>query len=841
MKFIWTLCVVCVFANYMMGSGLSHAATQDDYRLPDNETLNSQDVHLTLDPNKSSFVGTTTLNLDITAATRTLHYHIRDLKVRAVTLSIHGKSISLPVEKPNRYDIVTHELEHEIQGSMALSIDFEGIFSDKGQGLFVQRSGAEADYIFSQFQPMLARRVFPSLNEPSKKTSFQFTLTIPKNLSALHNTRAISTKIAPNTKTILFEKTAKIPSDVLAIAVGTFDKNVLEGTQYKSTFFSPKNLNYSFHEDLSALLNHSIAYLSNYLQSPFPYDKLDFFVAPFESSAAMENVGLIALSPNQIPHIGASDADMCRFHKLIAHEVSHMWFGNAITMRWYDDYWMNESFSEFFAAKIVRNFSPYQAPCTFTPQSVSLQNDNDHHNAVKRTVITESDQDATGQLVYSKGVSLLAMLEQAMGEDTFNTMLREYVEAHQGGIMSFDTFIAFLPEALVDTASSFLQQSSFPLVTLFRQGDDLYLKQQNFFEQSKLWSIPLTLKVLENNEVTYRNVLLATERMLLTDVSSQASVFIDTGGVGYFRYLNETGKAAFPLSLLSDAEKLSFIENNEALASAALVDYMTYVDTLVLTLNSLPSSRIESLKALGSLANGFTDFIPADVKAPFRQYLASVLPKDISWKSMMDTPNGGAWLSFYGIYLRSETAIKFAKKVVAHEDVVDVPFRQDVLKVAAASASDSEYKVLMNLFNKGDIAFKDDVLDALGYSQQRHHIRAFYELLLSDATREFVIDYRFQYPAFFAINRAFVSEYVIENKARILHRIPQDGAQWFVYNFMTACSAKESALIKHTFASWNNVEGLPEKLAFILNNVNTCAISAQKKVSSIRDRLNNIP
>ncbi len=830
LKYVLAFCFFCSVYSYATGV--------NNYRLPQEITLDSQVVNLELDPSKPTFSGTTILSLEISSPTDTISYHSHDLNIQSVELLTDELSTNLPVETANNYDIVKHKLDHKVSGQAKLVIKFIGKFSSHGQGLFVQASGAEADYIFSQFQPMLARRVFPSLNEPDKKTSFQFTLTIPSYLTALHNTRALSTKIDSNKKTIKFEKTAVIPTDVLAIAVGTFDSKKMEETKYKSTLFSPQGLQYQYHEELPLLINNTIDYLSGYLGKPFPYDKLDFFIAPFDSSAAMENVGLIALSPKEIPSALASSYDMCVFRKLVAHEIAHMWFGNDITMQWYDDYWMNESFSEFFAAKIVTHFYPTEAQCTYTPQSSSLESDNDMHRAVITEVKVASEQDGTGQLVYSKGFSILAMLEQAMGEDEFKESIREYVKTFQGTVMSFDSFKRYIPKNLVGVASSFLQQSSYPSVTLYRKDDALYLKQDNFFRQNKLWSIPLTLKIYNvGNEVSYKNVLLNTQTMLLSEVSPSSQIFIDTKGVGYFRYIDKTDNAEFPLHLLSDAEKLSYMENNDALASAALIDYMDYVDTLVLTLNSLPTDSVESLKALNSLIDSFIEFVPSDLKAPYSSYLQANLPKIIDWQTVFNKENGGAWLSFYGVYLKSESAIAFAKGKIKQGKVIDLSARSSVLKVAAANSTDIEYSELLALFNHGDITFKEDVLDSIGYTLKEEQIEAFYELLLSDLTTEFVIDYRFQFPAFFAENREFVAAYFSKNKDRILKRIPKEGAQWVVYNFMTACSSAESKLIQDTFEEWKNIDGLSSKLEVILNKVEECARSSKAKVKNLEQRI----
>lgn len=826
------------FALYLLIALFSSPIKANDYRLPKNIILNSQAVSLDLDPSKASFSGETTFDLSAHIPTDVISYHSKHLVIESVELTHNAHSVSLPIEKPNTFDIVHHKLDEMISGQAKLHIKFKGEFSNQARGVFVQKSDTEAPYIFSQFQPMQARRVFPSFNEPDKKTVFQFTLTIPSDLNALHNSKILSTKVESDKKVIRFEKTTKIPTDVLAIAVGVFDKKRLAGTRYNTTLFSPKGLIYAYHEEIPTLINNTITYLSDYLAQPFPYDKLDFFIAPFESSAAMENVGLIALSPKEIPELGASDDDMCNFRKLIAHEIAHMWFGNDITMQWYDDYWMNESFSEFFAAHIIQHYYPTQAQCTYNPQSVSLEDDNDKQRAVRHQVRSATEQDGTGQLVYSKGFSVLAMIEQSMGEDTFKNLIRKYVDNTKGSVTSLATFEHFLPKTLKNIPASFLNHSSYPLVTMYREGDQLYVKQKNYFEKDKLWSIPLTLKLYDTGKLTYKNVLLNTESMSLDGVSPTTQVFIDTQGVGYFRYMDKTNNAKFPLNLLSDSEKLSYMENNEALASSAYIDYISYVDTLILTLNNLPTDSIESSKALNSFINSFIEFIPTHLKPSYTRYLLSQLPADIDWKTVFNKRNGGDWLEFYGVYLKSETAIKFAKNILKEGNIMDSLHRVSILRVVAAHSSDIEYRKLVKMFSKGGIKFKEDLLDSLGTTEKASQITAFYELLLSDLATEFTIDYRFQFPALNAKNRAFVAHYITENKARILSRIPKEGSQWFVYNFMTACSSAESKLIESTFESWKNIDGLPQKLNVVLSGINKCIVNSKVKVSSIVNRVN---
>ena len=812
-----------------------------EYRLPPDITLLEQSVALTLDPNKVIFSGETNLSLNIKSPTNVVSYHSHNLVIESVVLTVNGKPSSLQIAKPDEYDIVRHILTDEISGKVSLKITYQGQFSEHSTGLFVQRKNVESAYIHSQFQPMEARTVFPSFDDPSKKAEFQFTLTIPAHLDALHNTHPESSKVDGDKKVIQFTKTEKMYSDVLALAVGEFDENVLQKTALNSTIYAPKGLVYSINDDMSALINNSVNYISDYLKYPLSYDKLDFFISP-SGGAAMENVGLITLNPSELPPNNPSSSDLCEFRKLIAHEIAHMWFGNDITMQWYNEYWMNESFSEMFAAKVVQAHYPETAQCTYTPQSEAFADDNDNQTTLRYFVKHKGENESIGQLVYTKGFSVLQMLEQATGEPGFKKRIRLYAQDLKGGNTSLEQFTHYFSEFVYvsNMFDSFLNQSAYPLITIYKKENALYLKQENYFDDVKHWTVPLSLKIWDGKSVSNQTVILNSEEMRLDGVTGDASVFIGANGVGYFRHIDESGNNPFPINVLNDAERLSFMENNEGLAKSGRIDYMKYVDTLIHTLNTLPRDSIESEQALYSLIYSFVEFVPEDLRLDYANFLTSQLPKDIQWNDILDQDNGGFWIEFYGVYLDNEAVITLAKKQLNENKLQDAKHRLEILRVLAANATDSEYKALLDLFFKGDTSYKESVLDALGYTNKKHQVEQFYEFLLSDATKELTIDYRFQYPSFQPALSDFVAQYFVKNKDRILKRIPAADAQWFVYNVITACSEKEATSVKTTFSGWKNIDGLTEKLTTVLSNINECAAEAKNKLASIHERISTI-
>lgn len=372
-------------------------------------TLNQQKVNLHLDPHEATFSGETILDISISSETDVISYHSRDLTIKSVELVKGDKKIRLQITAPNEYEIIRHQLDNPVSGQVTLKISYSGKINDNVQGLFVQDKNQDSPYIFSQFQEMEARSVFPSFDDPSQKAVFEFTVNIPANLDALHNTKPASIEVVGDRKIIRFATTEELYADVLVLAVGDFKKTTLANTRYRSSFYSPKQLSITLPDDIEELINNSVNYIADYLQSPFPYDKLDFFVAPISTLAAMENVGLIALHANQLPDANSSKNDLCNFRKLIAHEIVHMWFGNHITMQWYNDYWMNESFAEFFAAKIIQHHYPDTERCIYTPQFNAFADDNAQSRPLRTVVKLRNDNEGIGELAYTKGRAILAM------------------------------------------------------------------------------------------------------------------------------------------------------------------------------------------------------------------------------------------------------------------------------------------------------------------------------------------------------------------------------------------------------------------------------------------------
>ena len=831
---------LCFFSTVCISAPSPH-------RLSDNITVTQQNVTLIVSPDEPGFIGETLLSLHVESPSRSIAYHIRELEIVSVELmagdAATGQTISIlePIE-PDEYEIVRHTLDDLVQGDVSLKIKFKGKIGTKVEGLFRRESPAGNPYVFSQFQEMEARSVFPSLDEPGKKASFQFTLDIPAEMDALHNTRPLNTVFKAGRKKVQFAKTAIQSTDVLALAVGNFGAASLNSTTLNSSFYYPKGLDVKVPEETSAIVNETISFIEQYLDKPFPYDKLDFFVAPIDSLAAMENIGLIALHLNQLPDNSASSVQWCNYRKLLAHEIAHMWFGNDITMAWYDDIWMNESFAEFIAAKFVQHQYPENSQCALFPQGRAFSTDLPGNRKLKEQVALREDIASVGQLAYTKGRSILAMQEQAIGVQAFQQKMRQYVKKVSTGITTTDAWLAQFSEYPFMTAFvlSFLEQSGYPLITLSERGGSLVLSQESFHSEfDTLWTVPLTIREFDGKKEKQHQIVLSKSQQIFQPVNSNSRFFLDGAGVGYFRYLDEVSGSDFNLNRLSASEKTGMMDNASALAASSVIDFGDYLKTLFSILNNAPFESEASHHALGVLIDCFVQLLPESLLPPYRRLLKDALPVVEHWDKLAGGKNGGRWLSLYGIYLQDKEAVKWVRELMTEGTWRKHPARAQILRVFAMHATASEYQSLLVLFESADNHIKEDLLNALGYVNNKEKVKAFYQFLLSDKTQSFVIDYRFQFPAFQPRFRPILAEFARNNKQAITERIAIDSLQWFPYNFITACSEQEARLVEHAFREWTDVPGLTTKLSEVTDKISTCAASAEFSLKSIERLLNN--
>jgi alanyl aminopeptidase len=380
-------------------SVIGMAIAAEEFKLSGDVIPLSQIIELKLDPELGTYSGITTIEIKVEKPTGNIKLYAKNLLINSVMIGDKDNKKSWVVAQTNKYDITSLLSKNTITaGKYQLSLSFEGKYTGTGSGLFKVTENKQ-HYLFTQFQSMLARTVFPSFDQPNFKIPFQFKINVPKEKGYLviSNT-PLKTKITQNDwDTYTFEPTKPIYIDVLAFAVGRFDVIDIPNMPVPSKLYVVKN---KLPQTAYAIkhIGKIFKEVKSFFSIEYPYKKLDMLAIPHYADAAMENVGLIYIKEDFILLTETPSIRQQKYTlKLIAHEIAHMWFGNLVTMQWWNDLWLNESFAEWLAHKTVIATYPELSAELDLPQISSLSDDNVNNQLpIRREVKSKADADSMG-------------------------------------------------------------------------------------------------------------------------------------------------------------------------------------------------------------------------------------------------------------------------------------------------------------------------------------------------------------------------------------------------------------------------------------------------------------
>lgn len=530
-------------------------------RLPDTVRPLAARLSLTLDPAQPAHSGEIEIDLELKQPARGLVLHAKELQIRQASVDLGNRRI--PALKAVRaVDAERVELRFPQPlpaGRARLAISFAGKPQETDElGLFRRREAGDW-YAFTQFESTGARLAFPLFDEPGWKLPWTVVLTVPQALSAFANTMPKHEAAAqPGWKRIEFEPTPPLPSYLLAFAVGPFevvDAPPAGGLPIRVITPRGRAADAAFAAGVAARI---VERLEAYFDLPHPYAKLDSLALTVPGSfGAMENAGLVTYAASLLlARPGEVTPQFQRNHvSLAAHELAHQWFGNLVTMRWWDDLWLNESFASWLGDRITDELMPQWQWQLSLQQARARAMRTDRlasSRRVQQPVLTDDDMGSLwDSITYEKGQVVLAMFEQWLGPERFRDGVRRYMQKHAWGHASGDDFLAALATqdpALPAALRSFIAQPGLPRVTVALQceGDTprLQLGQGRLLAlagaapgaaaaEAPLWQIPLQVRTPGG----LTRVLLDQRTMTLPlpDRSCPAWVQANAGGQGYYR------------------------------------------------------------------------------------------------------------------------------------------------------------------------------------------------------------------------------------------------------------------------------------------------------------------
>ncbi len=474
-------------------------------KLNDNFTPHNYDISLTLERERRSFFGTTTISGTFNGGDY-LALHSKDLEITSAT--IDGKAADFGISDHDELHLKNDLL---LPGDHIITLQFTGAITDSMHGLYpcyFEVDGKKQELLATQFESHHAREVFPCIDEPSAKATFDLTLTTEDNVTVLGNMPIEWQRTEQEGLVTKFETTPKMSSYLLAWVVGDLQKSTAttkDGVEVNvwSTKAHPAD-SLSFALDTSV---RTIEFYNEYFGIDYPLPKCDHVALPDFSSGAMENWGLItyretALLADHNTSIGARRY----IATVIAHELSHQWFGNLVTMQWWDDLWLNESFATLMEYIAVDALYPkWNIWHDFASNESVMALRRDALDGVQsvHVPVTHPDEISTlfdGAIVYAKGARLLRMLQHYIGHDNFKKGLKNYFKKHAyrntAGKDLWEELSTTSNEDIASLMTSWIAQPGFPVVSVIPRGEAAILEQQQFFigpheDQDRIWPIPL--------------------------------------------------------------------------------------------------------------------------------------------------------------------------------------------------------------------------------------------------------------------------------------------------------------------------------------------------------------
>ncbi|MDP6637345.1 MAG: M1 family metallopeptidase [Phycisphaerae bacterium] len=611
----------------------------------------AQSIALDIDAERDGYAGKTTIEIDVRRQTDTIAFHALGMDLESVVVENLDISAALDCTVGDKGLVTARARKVLSPGKYTLKIAFAKEFNRKGVAIYKTRHDGEA-YVFTQFEPEFARAAFPCWDEPEFKIHWRMTLKVPKDHLAVSNTPPLKVTTSKQSKTVHFMRTRPMPSYLLALAVGPMEEISVEGMSAPGRIITPRGQKH-LAETARRISPPLLKTLEDYFECPYPYAKLDQIAVPEFNFGAMENVGAITYRDSILLKDPETAADSHRRRQalVVAHEMAHMWFGNLVTPKWWDDLWLNESFASWMALKVVRKVHPEFDLATndISSRERAMGSDSAASTRPIRREIRR-DENMTrlfNTLAYYKGMSVLTMVEDWLGEDRFREGMVHYMNQYRWG--NADAFDLSAALARVDDSDinsivkDFITLPGVPVVKVEFTGEDAVRLTQSRYalfqadhRTGRPWSIPVILRY-SDGQTEYRQRVLMTERSV--NVKLQAAILRKVDGwlypnadeKGYYRWTMEEGEvmrlARIVRTKFDTRRKLGFLGNVSALFYAGAMPADEFL-SIVGSFNLDPAPEVVA-KVVELLDQVHMNFITDDLGDAYAAYLRAVLGKSL--------------------------------------------------------------------------------------------------------------------------------------------------------------------------------------------------------------------
>ena len=639
------------------------ARTPPAFRLGDAATPNGYEVHLAIDPRQPAFSGEVRIELRVNRPIPVLWLNATKLSIDSVQVRQGERAIAVDVIEGGE-DFVGLRARGEplAAGDTVAVVRYKGPLDPLStHGLFRQQEQGEW-YVISQFETLHARRAFPCFDEPAWKTPWRITIDAPAADAVVSNTpevRAVDLADRPGWRRHEFARTKPLPSYLVALAVGPFD--VVDGgtagiNRIPLRYFAPKGRGAETRyarESTPRLLE----LLEAYFGMPYPYEKLDAVSIPQSVNfGAMENVGMITYGTFLL--LATPREETFRFKRryaaVAAHEIAHMWFGNLVTLAWWDDVWLNEAFASWIGQKILYRFKPEWDTGDWRARSRGAAIAIDRLASARRVhnpVLAKGDVDSGfDSITYDKGSAVLEMFEAWLGKENFRKGVRDYLKGHAfGSATSRDFFQAIGgaagrgDEALA-AFTAFVDQSGVPLIDVALRCEGTRpsivvsqhrLRPVGSKADDREWTTPACFR--HGAATQCEEIRNATRSIALSKAPACPGWILgNAGGAGHYvvRY-----DAALMSRLLKDAaalpvhETVALVSDGALLAESGLLPLDAALDLAGATLrHSSGVVRLAAVRLLEKLRDPWLDDARSKAKRLIVAKRVQPLARELGWR-----------------------------------------------------------------------------------------------------------------------------------------------------------------------------------------------------------------
>jgi aminopeptidase N len=688
-------------------SAAPFAAAGPHVRLGSDVVPSRETVRLRMDPRAADYTGTVSIDLDVKRAAPSVSLHAEEMTIRRATV---GGQDAAHAAGPDDTVVITPARPFA-PGRTTLVLEFANEYDRRAVGLYKMERAGES-YLYTQFEADDARKAYPCFDEPGFKIPWQITIEVPSDYDAVSNTPERTPAPRDGWKEVAFAETKPLPAYLVALAVGKFAFTPIEGLGVPGRIVTLRG-----QEQLAGLAARGTAPLlkaaEGYFGLPYPYEKLDVIAIPEYWPGAMEHPGAITFADGilLLDEKTATPSQRSLMSRVMAHELAHMWFGDLVTMAWWDDLWLNESFADWLGDKITAEVLPETRVAVTQMDDLHRAMETDRRRAsvaVRRPVEDPNDLLRSIGIVYNKGKSVLGMFERYLGPERFRDGVRAYVRENAWKNATADRLWSALDRAAGGGASpaiaTFIEQPGLPLVSVTRIGPNRFrLAQQRYSTAgvtlpAQSWKVPVALRWSDGTSVRAESVLLdGPAREVTLGAPSVAWVFPNADAAGYYRFdlppADLQGLADHAAERLSAVERVAFLQNAQALLDAGRVDGARFLELVGRFGNDADADvAAAALDALGEVEDAFVD---AGTRAGFGAYVRRTLrpaldrvgltPKDGEPAAVTTLrPRLVIWLAEYGNDAEiSRQAGALADRVLAGDETVPSSLSTAALRVRA--------------------------------------------------------------------------------------------------------------------------------------------------------------